>query len=348
MEEDLLDDAEPLFDEVLQGYTSLLGRTHKDTIETLLQIASLYSKKNQLSQAESEFKDLIATCSKHFGLFHPSTFEAFQGLIDVYSKEERLEDIEVVLSRLLNQYKPDHTTAKRVYAAFLLGQICFKNDKFDQAESLFRHAVEGSRMQDMSITLTESLRALGSTLHELGSWGEARPFLVQALDGYTRTADSYNCSCINILNMLRNHSGGVEESENWRSLLDKLGLMLQWEMAQEGRDVNGIFSLAVINSRMARYPAASELFDQIYSDLDAALEMNQVLGVHGFAEMALHNISIGRWQEARTQYARAKTAHNERARRGEETFPAVDRKLEMVCEKLGQVDESGNEPGWWE
>lgn len=182
-----VDKAERHLDAAFRVRESRLGPDHPDTLQTQLDLATLYWRyRKDYDRAEAMCRHVLSARERVFGLRHPKTAEAMNYLAVVLNDRGDFEAAEPLFRQALAIREETLGTRHEYVAASLndLGRALRNRGRLEEAESLLRRGlqiVRGLREKDhpvVAITCTN----LAGCLQQQGELDEAEQLYREALD----------------------------------------------------------------------------------------------------------------------------------------------------------------------
>lgn len=137
------DDAESLYQNVLEARTRLLGRKHRDTLKSLNNLAILYRKTKRYDEAEPLFKEVLEANIEILGHDDVYTLKSLNNLAGLYDSKGYYDEAESLYqnvlearTRLLGRHHPNTITTINNLATLYEHQ-----NRYDKAESLYGEAL---------------------------------------------------------------------------------------------------------------------------------------------------------------------------------------------------------------
>jgi len=214
-EEDRNEEAEPLFRQVVAGFTETLGAEDRRTIGVSIWLGSNLSISGKYGEAEDVFLDAIDRASRHFGEDDRITLAAWHRYGWVLQAAQRYSELEEHLGRALQLARtslPD-TDLLSADLAWRIGEVLKLQVRTGEAVGFLREAYEIHHRASDGVT--------GSALRATFSYTAA----LRSLDDAS-TAEAINRrkvdDCMRVL-------GPDHENTLWAEL------MLGWFLFEEGR-----------------------------------------------------------------------------------------------------------------
>lgn len=163
-----LDEAEPLFREVLSTKRHILGGCHPDTLLSIDKLAHLLRAQGKLNEAESLHRELLSIRREVFGDHHPDTLTSIISLALLLSDQERYDEANMLFS--------EASTTRR--------QILSDQGKFTEAGSLFEESAVSYSLFSSQLVLDDHCRKR-KMAQNFAAWSEENGQL--QCDGQYRT-----------------------------------------------------------------------------------------------------------------------------------------------------------------
>jgi hypothetical protein len=90
---------EDLYVEVLEGYTHILGATHKDTIHVALTLATFYAEEDQMQEANGIIQETLRDHLERWGIKHKQTQQHLLDVVGILNGWNRPNEAFALLSR---------------------------------------------------------------------------------------------------------------------------------------------------------------------------------------------------------------------------------------------------------
>jgi tetratricopeptide (TPR) repeat protein len=187
-------DAEMLAKLFLEVSTQLLGREHRSTLVSMLNLARTYSRQGRWGEAEVLEQEALEVTKRVFGNEHVDTMTCMSRLAGTYNKQGRWEEAQVlhrevleVRKRVLGSDHPDTLTSMTNLAATYM-----KQGRWGKAEGIQREALEVRKRvsgSEHDHTLT-SMTNLAATYMKQGRWKEAEALEREVLEVRKRVLGS--------------------------------------------------------------------------------------------------------------------------------------------------------------
>jgi tetratricopeptide (TPR) repeat protein len=183
--------AEPLLSKALATRECLLGKDHRDTLESVHNMGCLLYAKGNYAGAEAIFRRTLKAGERTLGRDHPDTLARVNDLAVTLKAEADYAGAEPLFRRALEARertlgKQDPETLRSVND--LAGLLQYKGD-YAAAEPLFRRALETRERtlgKDHPDTI-RSLNDLATLLQDKSDYAAAEPLLRRALEASERT-----------------------------------------------------------------------------------------------------------------------------------------------------------------
>ena len=199
-------EAEPLYRQVLEDMTRMLGADHPHILGSLNNLAVCIDAQGRMSEAEPLYRQALEGKTHVLGADHPDTLNSLNNLATCIKAQGRMSEAEPLYRQaldgkihVLGADHPDTLGSLNSLA------ICV-NDQghWSEAEPLYRQALEGSTRvlgADHPVTLN-SLNNLAICIDDQGRRSEAEPLHRQALEGMTRVLGADHPDTLGSLNNL--------------------------------------------------------------------------------------------------------------------------------------------------
>jgi tetratricopeptide (TPR) repeat protein len=185
-EERLLDEAKKLFVEVIETHKTKLGADYPDTLTSMDNLASTYTKLGQWEEAEKLELYVIETRKTKLGADHPDTLISMDNLALIYQDQGRWEEAEklelYIMETRETKLGADHldTLTSMDHLAVTYGE----QGRWKEAEKLLTQVIKTRNIKigtDHFDTIT-SLASLAIILWNQGRWDEAEKLLLQVME----------------------------------------------------------------------------------------------------------------------------------------------------------------------
>eukprot|EP00798_Chlamydomonas_sp_ICE-L_P020038 gene20038-26753_t len=183
-------EAEPMYQQALEGRKHVLGADHPDTIRSVELLAGCISDQGRYQEAEPVYRQALEGKKRVLGADHPATLGCVCNLAVCIDYQGRYQEAEALYQHVLERRKhvsgADHpgTTASMENMA-----ICIScQGRYEEAETLFQQALEGKKRvlgADHPGTIRSDSN-LGNCISDQGRYQEAEALYQQALEGRKR------------------------------------------------------------------------------------------------------------------------------------------------------------------
>lgn len=183
---DRLDDARPLLNDALRTRQRLFGADHEAVAETRQSLGTLALHEGRYDDAEAHLTAAVETFRQRLGPEHETTRSALRSLVALYDDTARYTEAEAVLSQMLPSVRRAGDDAELGRTLHSLGMIVRSQERFAEAEPLFREALAiqagGLDPEHPDNLATQS--ELGGVLRELGRTDEAVRLHREVVEGW--------------------------------------------------------------------------------------------------------------------------------------------------------------------
>ncbi|RWA09194.1 hypothetical protein EKO27_g5903 [Xylaria grammica] len=182
------EDAEHIFQRVLQGYEKTSGPDNASTIATVRTLGHFYMEQGRLEDAEVMYERALQSTEKVSGPEHVSTSAAISDLARLYMKQERLQDAEALFLRALQSTEtvsgPEHVSTSAAISD--LARLYMKQERLQDAEALFLRALHGEEKElgPEHLSVLNTVIDLGELYNRQGRFQQAEVMYERALQGY--------------------------------------------------------------------------------------------------------------------------------------------------------------------
>ena len=224
-----LDQAEPLFREVLKSRTALLGGDHLETLTASNSLALTYLAQGKYDQAEPVFAATARGLRAKFGLGDQRTQASTQSLIECYARLGRSAEAESLCRELADHWKRTAGAASQPYALALaaLGGSLLGQKKWAEAETTLRECLAIAERGAPRAWRTFDVKSLlGASLVGQARYGEAQPLLLAGYEGLKEREAMIPASSKNRLPealerlvQLYDATGQKDNADEWRKKL---------------------------------------------------------------------------------------------------------------------------------
>lgn len=191
LEKDLEKSKLPHVEEEVEVRWRLLGQEHRDTSQSMTELATLYSRAGRHEEAAHLGGQVVDTKEKVLGVKHPETLSSMVGMADIWQRQGQLKDAEQMYQRALlgveKSLGSDHPDSLRT--VFLLGNLYKKMGKLTDAEKMYKRAFDGYETTGGHdhVTTLSVIFSLGILYLLQGRLGDAELMYKRALDGFRKT-----------------------------------------------------------------------------------------------------------------------------------------------------------------
>lgn len=183
--------SEELYVEILEQSRSALGGGHPDTISTMKDLASLYTKQDRYIDATPLKEEILQYYRRVSGVEHLNSTKAANELASIYLVQGRLSEAEALLEDVLEQFEKtigqDHPDA--ITAGSNLAVTYYEQGRRDEAAEVEMEVLEWRKRtlgQDHPDTIIATSN-LAAMFHEQGRWDDAAKLKVEVLRYQRRT-----------------------------------------------------------------------------------------------------------------------------------------------------------------
>jgi tetratricopeptide (TPR) repeat protein len=219
-DQDRLNEAEALYQLVLESRQKVLGPDHPMTLHTVHSLGNLYVKKDQLDQAETMYQRALEGFEKTLGFDHALTLTTVGKLGSLYLNQGTMKEAEALFLRAANGLKkslgPDHLWTLHTFHDF--GRLYKRQGRLKEAEVMYQRALDGyEKVLGPAHTSTlQTVSNLGSLYVDQDRLEEAETMLQQAMKGYETALGPNHTETLDVvhnLGILYGVQGQLNEAE---------------------------------------------------------------------------------------------------------------------------------------
>jgi tetratricopeptide (TPR) repeat protein len=222
LEQEKVDQAEPLLQAALVGLEAKRGAHDTDVLTCKSNLASVYSMRRKDDLAEPLYTEVLAAQTAKFGADHPATLMTKNNLAGLYRDQKNYDLAEPLyqdaVKGFANRFGLDHPSTVRVRGN--LARLYSLMNAPDKEEPVLREVVESARRTagDASPLYTEKLVLLGLNLLKQQNWRQAELVARECLTVRERTVpDAW--TTFNTRSMLGEALAGQEKYADAEPLL---------------------------------------------------------------------------------------------------------------------------------
>lgn len=302
--------AQPLLERALKIREKLFGPNHKDTAESLNNLASLYWEQGRYAEAEPLYKRSLAIREKVLGPNHNETCNSLLNLANIYRDRGKYTEAEPLYKRVLSikekTFGPDYPEMAELLnnlAGFYLEQGIYT-----KAEPLFKRtlAITEKVSGPDHCDTARDLNNLGLVYHKQGKYVEEEPLHKRALairekilgPDHPGTATSLN----NLANTYSSQGKYVEAEPLYkRSLaIDEKALG-----PNHPKTATSLNNLAWLYQKQGKNAEAEPLYKQTLAIDEKVLGPDHPETATDFNNLAKLYLETNRFSEAETSFKRA-------------------------------------------
>jgi serine/threonine-protein kinase len=209
-----------LFEESLRICLDAHGELHKNTLNSLNNLAALYAKQGKHDKAEPLYEELLEKSEKIFGENNPKPLAYANNLAALYFRQGRNDEAAAIYQRIVwgSRTVLGADNPRTLTAMSNLASVLIRLNRFDEAEQLYREVLD-RRLDVLGPghpgTLM-TMNALGLYCRNHGKTSEAEQLLRQAVDdggrelgrGHTQVLEA-----MNNLGLLLTDQGRFDEAQ---------------------------------------------------------------------------------------------------------------------------------------
>ncbi|KAH8745733.1 hypothetical protein BGZ57DRAFT_960331 [Hyaloscypha finlandica] len=206
----------------LQGWESLRGRDHPDTIMVCCNFASILENEGNLTEAERLLRQALEARQRLLGLQHPDTLITLGQLASLLERLKIFSEAENLIQQILAAREDTiglEDVSRPVYLN-ALGHNLYKQGRLEEAEPILRQALEGERewIEQVGSDITATSISRSSGLVKDGNTGEE--------DAFSRRREKLlsldNRQILHNLASCPKGQGKYDEAEKYQTLLLKI------------------------------------------------------------------------------------------------------------------------------
>jgi serine/threonine-protein kinase len=215
----MLEPAAVHLESALELREALRGAEHRETVESLNELAILRIMQGDLSAAEKLLEEALASARRQFDQRDELFLSTLSNLAALRNVQGRFPEAEVLLRQVIDAQRQtlEETHPDTIRTINNLALVLHRQDKNEQAEMYCRRGLE-LHQQVHGPDHVHTIRAtgnLGSLLMERGELEEAEPLVLGAHEGSRRLLGDQHPQTINYLHnvaALRHYQGRHEEA----------------------------------------------------------------------------------------------------------------------------------------
>jgi len=214
-----IDEATPLYREVIEMRRQTLGDRHPDTLTSIHNLGRLLTDQGRLDEAAELLREALEARRQTLGHRHPDTLASINELGRLLKDKGELDEAAELLREAMNEAAPLFNDALGDLDSFTnMGMLLKDQDKLEEAEPLWRESLLRRRatLGDRHASTLVSINNLGMLLKAQGKLEEAEPLLRESLVGRRATLGDRHASTlvsINNLGLLLQDQAKLDEAE---------------------------------------------------------------------------------------------------------------------------------------
>jgi tetratricopeptide (TPR) repeat protein len=213
-------EAEDIYQQVLQGCEMVLGIDHETTLKTVYNLGVLYKQQSKLKEAKEMYERALHGFEKANGVNHLLTLDTVHNLGVLYQDQGKLKEAEEMYERARQGYEKAHGVdhLPTLVTVHNLGVLYQDQGKLKEAEEMYQQVLQG-REKVLGIDHPSTLwtvHDLGTLYQNQGKLKEAEEMYQQALQGHEKVLGIDHPSTlrtVNSLGTLYQVQGKLKEAE---------------------------------------------------------------------------------------------------------------------------------------
>jgi tetratricopeptide (TPR) repeat protein len=185
-----IDEATPLYREVIEMRRQTLGDRHPDTLTSIHNLGRLLTDQGRLDEAAELLREALEARRQTLGHRHPDTLASINELGRLLKDKGELDEAAELLREAMNEAAPLFNDALGDLDSFTnMGMLLKDQDKLEEAEPLWRESLLRRRatLGDRHASTLVSINNLGLLLQDQAKLDEAEPLLRESLEGSRAT-----------------------------------------------------------------------------------------------------------------------------------------------------------------
>jgi len=185
-----IDEATPLYREVIEMRRQTLGDRHPDTLTSIHNLGRLLTDQGRLDEAAELLREALEARRQTLGHRHPDTLASINELGRLLKDKGELDEAADLLREAMNEAAPLFNDALGDLDSFTnMGMLLKDQDKLEEAEPLWRESLLRRRatLGDRHASTLVSINNLGLLLQDQAKLDEAEPLLRESLEGSRAT-----------------------------------------------------------------------------------------------------------------------------------------------------------------
>ncbi|KAF4340652.1 tetratricopeptide repeat domain protein [Fusarium beomiforme] len=305
-----LKEAEAMYKRSLEGREKALGPDHTSTLNTVINLGSLYLEQGKLKEAEAMYKRSLEGLEKALRPDHTSTLTAVNNLGNLYSNQGKLKEAEAMYKRALEGREkalgPDHTSTLNTVNN--LGLLYLNQGKLKEAEAMYKRSLEGyekALRPDHTSTLNTVIN-LGNLYSNQGKLKEAEAMYKRSLEGREKALGPDHTSTLDTVNNLGNlylEQGKLKEAEvMYTRSLEGFEKALGPDHTSTLNTVN---NLGLLYSNQGKLKEAEAMYKRSLEGLEKALGPDHTSTLNTVINLGSLYLEQGKLKEAEAMYKRS-------------------------------------------